>query len=333
MGALDVQAKLEAEGTPQAEKQRESDAKAGALAAIKGKTPTDAQVKAGFTLAATAAYASLAGVSLATAAGIMGPLAAVVFGAGYGLGALVQKVLGIHNGTTQIRTCSAEDTQHGTDPTDPKWVHYDAQDGVGPWQPATHGAFERWARPIIMRAVELTLNCKPLVGAATWRDYVDKGLVGSWNALFPGAPLRRIPSTGNRDAQLLGEGRMTAAVRDARARDPVQMAIQLAWERQTQGGAPGAKEVAPALPNPDGNSAGLDVADPTPAQAARALGVGVMPIGVHLGHFGGAVKPIAVHLGHFGRSQPTTGQKVARAGIAGSIIAGLVAWLARRRSS
>jgi hypothetical protein len=104
------------------------------------------------------------------------------------------KVLGITNAGPVA--CSGEDTSsYGSSPDDPSWRSYSAAyagPGVIPPQPYTSGAFETWARPIIVRTFELWMNCKKVPPDNTALSFFS-GLIGAWNARYPNAAMRTIP--------------------------------------------------------------------------------------------------------------------------------------------
>lgn len=201
-----------------------SAAVSGMITAANGGTPTEAEVQGAFTVAATTAAVAL-GATATAAATVVAPVCAVVWGAGFALGSFIQKVFGITNAGPIA--CSSDDhTTYGASPNDPNWFTYDGNNGPmigqpmgryaptqaenvaqmrsvagGPsgapadwpfWMPYTRGAFENWARPLIIKAEELWANCKTVPPDNTATSFL-KGLIGTWNAqsLSGGAAVTR----------------------------------------------------------------------------------------------------------------------------------------------
>jgi len=345
-GNVQLATELRKQGTPQAQQQRAADFKGSIEAVLHGQQPSDREVQAAFATASAVALAvasgavdvgaiasgiiagstaALTGAAAAIGASslIMAPIAAAVFAGGEGIGAVIQLALGIHNGTSAVYACTKEDTDKGTDPSDPRWVRVPGDpayphggSSITPesaathpetvmrdgwlWVEATDGMFERWARPIIVRAIELLANCKPLPGANNLRDW-GHGLVAAWNAAAaPGTPMRKIPFTYGDDAGNFGAPALPKGLRYARNRDPVQQLISGMFSGQWPGGVAVSDPDHPPIPregNPghDGGDWFLIVAE------TSSLDMGVRPVGVHLGHLGIA------NLAHFGREVAAAG--------------------------
>jgi hypothetical protein len=174
----------------------------GTVKAVTGQGSQDEQEAQAAFAGAAIAGAVIGGMTVAAAAAAVAPLALIAWGGGYAIGQLIQNALGIKNRGPVA--CSKDDpTKYAESPGSPGWITFqDYVNSNGPppqgwtdqgqhWSPATDGPFERWARPIIVRAFELSANCKPLPGVQTWRQFAD-GLLSVWNAQFPGAPKRTI---------------------------------------------------------------------------------------------------------------------------------------------
>lgn len=259
-----IDARLLAAASPQAQAAIVANGYAGAEAAIKGQPLTEAQVQSGFALGASGAL-MVAGVSATAALAIMAPIAAVVFGGGELIGLAIQKAFGITN--HGVIACSSDDpTKYGSDPTDPKWLKVVGIGSTiatpgGPTvvQPATDGSFERWARPVIRVALELSANCKPIPGAKTWRDFAN-GLISVWNAMAaPGSPMRTIGYVWEKcvadPSVTFGSAAQSQCY--AQAYDPVQVMIQSAFMEQYDN-LDRTNVVAPAIAHPWA----IQVADP-----------------------------------------------------------------------
>ena len=240
------QAQISANSTPAAISATQSSAAGGALSVVSGNQPSDAQIQAGFAVGSALAMAAATGMSISAAMPVMAPIALVVFGGGYALGALVQSALGIHN--MGVIACTDEDTTNGSSPSDPRWKNY-AVEWPG-WAPASSGTFETWARPILIRASELLLNCKPVPGAANTghkdADFAawQAALVAQWNGYFPGVATRTI-AIDTSPRSCCGPGSTEG--------DPIQ---QMIWSFRR---------------NAQGNPTSIEVANPTPAQAAALI--------------------------------------------------------------
>lgn len=265
----------------------------GAQTVASGGTLSNAQIQAGFTAAATAG-AVLLGASAAAAGAAIAPLAAAVFGGGYALGKLVMNLLGITNAGPVA--CSGNDSSPGNigaSPGDPDWLTYSGgygpasaphaptQDGEGwlgslnpscYWKPYTNGGFETWARPIIMRAIELWMNCKAVPPDNTATTF-GNGLVATWNAQFPTASQRSITMV-NCDHQAQLNTPNFASTNPAEYweicawnGDPVQVLMQqIAGERGV--GCLTVRVAAP--PPPPGQYYGSSVSAPSPVATVAA---------------------------------------------------------------
>lgn len=175
---------------------------AGAQAAADGKPLTKQQIQAGFVTAATVgtavAVSATTGVAItaaiATASVVFAPIALVVFGGGALIDAGMRAIFGPDSSP---RACSPQDTSlRGKDPSDPNWRPYSS--GQEEWLPISDGAFERWARPIVLAVIEKQLNCLTVPGINKPGDECAfyAGLVAVWNSMFPGAPRRTIDVAG-----------------------------------------------------------------------------------------------------------------------------------------
>jgi hypothetical protein len=225
----------------------------GIATVASGGTPSNEQIEGAFTVAATVGAVAL-GATVTVAAAAIAPLAAVVFGAGFAIGSLIQKVLGITN--QGPIACSGDDKAvYGSAPGQRDWRTYagvygpasaqhapaqDGLDGLDPrcyWQPYTTGAFETWARPILIRTVELWMNCKPVLPDNTATSFMT-GLLQTWNDQFPNALTRTIfaPGQGNTalDAEIVKLNNTTFTTNDRPALfwqvcawqgDPIQVLI------------------------------------------------------------------------------------------------------------
>jgi hypothetical protein len=248
----------------------------GVLSAANGQALTEAQIQGGFTAAATAG-AVVAGVTLAAAGVVMAPIALLVFGGGEAIGLLVKKLFDIKD--IGPIACSEDDhTNYGTVPGDPNWITYQfyVNNNAPPggwttpgqhWQPYSNGAFETWARPIVMRAMELPGNCKVLPGALTFRQFAQ-GLGQSWNARFPNSPVRKIGYVLDdyaNDPRLTYGSAFQQQVY-AWANDPIQAMIQGMAEEQRDG-RDRTIVSAPPLQHPWG----ISVADPSPGTAPASV--------------------------------------------------------------
>ncbi len=164
---------------------------AGAQAAANGQKISKEQIEGGFMAAATAA-AVIGGAQVPVAGPFIALAALLVFGGGE----LVEKAMRAIFGpdSTPISCSDRDKSLYGSDPSDPNWRPY----GVGQeqWLPISDGAFERWARPILISTFEKVQNCKPVPGivrddpSSFCRFYA--GMIASWNAMFPGAPRRTV---------------------------------------------------------------------------------------------------------------------------------------------
>jgi hypothetical protein len=171
---------------------------AGAQSVADGKPLTKQQIQAAFTTAATVGtaitVASTTGIAitaaLATASVVFAPIALVVFGGG----ALIEAGLrAIFGPDSTPKACSPQDpTLRGKDPSDPNWRPYNV--GAETWIPISDGAFERWARPILLSIWERQVNCQQVPGISKPGDLCRfyAGLIAIWNSMFPGSPRRRI---------------------------------------------------------------------------------------------------------------------------------------------
>lgn len=228
-GAPDVPAQLQAQVTSAATPDQIQGTEAIGLSGMQSVASGDAmspdQIRGGFALAASGALALGAGMSLSAAMPIMLPIAAIVFAGGAGIEAVLKHIFGINAAnTSQVYACSSNDNTNGTSPTDPKWKRawhpslYDGADYHSPpnWHPATSGKFESWARPLLIRALDMSGNCQPVPGAqqvdpgqlqkaidggdlsgvGRLADYYTAmwqlGLIKAWNESNPGAPMRTI---------------------------------------------------------------------------------------------------------------------------------------------
>jgi hypothetical protein len=239
----------------------------GAVAAVSGSGSSDEQTAQAAFAGAAIAGGVLGGMTIAAAAAAVAPLALIAWGGGYALGELITSALGIKN--RGPIACTSDDPYKNADnPSSPGWFTFqDYVDSNAPppngwpdvgqhWVPATDGPFERWARPVIMRAFELSANCKPIPGVQTWRQFAD-GLIAVWNAQFPNAPMRTIAQAPPSPDATYGSLAQQADYR--LANDPVQWFLRGRGEQQVNQ-ANRAQVFAPALA-----SSSIQVADPTPA--------------------------------------------------------------------
>lgn len=271
-----------------------SEAASGMITAASGGTPSDAEIQGGFTVVACAAAVAL-GTTATVAAACVAPMAAVVFGAGYALGDLLCSVFG----WGKPIPCGGDNGQFmGTDPSDPKWETYmgfngpmrgqpmgrysaaqagnvaqmksvagnpDGAPADWPfWMPYTRGAFENWARPLIIHAEELWANCKAVPPDNTATSFL-KGLVGAWNA-----QAQTNGPVAIREISLVGLG---STPLDVQARALSNTTFQtsfrppLYWQLMAWGGDP-VQMLMEQVSAEQGANISIRVANSTPAAAA-----------------------------------------------------------------
>jgi hypothetical protein len=289
-----------------------AEAAEGMITAAGGGVPTDAQLQGAFTVAATAGAVAL-GATATAAATIVAPLCAVVWGAGYAIGALVQNILGITSGSPA--PCSGGDTAvYGTSPGDPNWQTYMGLSGPelgapwGPyapqqaaniqtlkslagnptygapanwpyWTPYTRGAFENWAGGIIIHAEELWMNCKKVPPDNTATTLL-KGLVGAWNAQYPNAPKRQINIAGLGPTPLDGQIKTLS-----NTSFPTSFRPPLYWQWMAWQGDP-IQYLLTQVSNEQGGNIAITVADPPltpPAASAPTTSAGTAVANVAAG--------------------------------------------------
>ncbi len=252
-------------------------AAAGIVTAAQGGEMTDAQIQAGFTAAATAG-AIVLGATATAAASVVAPLAAAVYAGGYAIGQLVQNILGITNAGPVA--CSGNDHDpRGAAPGAPNWVTYAHYYGpqmpantpgtAGPnalagWMPYSQGAFEAWARPIVLRAEELWANCKVVPPDNTTGSFA-KGLLSAWNARFPGVAIRQVSQVG------LGSSALDAQVHAlTNTSYPTSSRPALYWQFVAWQGDP-IQVLLGQVSSEAGQNVAFGVANPTPAQVAASV--------------------------------------------------------------
>jgi hypothetical protein len=274
-----------------------SEAAAGMLTAANGGTPTQTQIAGGLTVAATVGAVAL-GATAATAAAVVAPICAVVWGAGYAIGAFVQNIFGITN--SGPAACSPQDTdKRGVDPSDLNWHSYMGYAGPeigqpwGPyaptqassvqaaraiaggatgapvnwpyWMPYTRGAFENWARPLIIHAEELWMNCK-MVPPDNTATTLLKGLVGAWNAQNAGAPKRTLNIAGLGPTPL--DGQITAL---SNTSFPTSFRPPLYWQLQAWQADP-IQTLLGQVSDEQGGNIAITIADPAPTPGGAGGG-------------------------------------------------------------
>jgi hypothetical protein len=134
------------------------------------------------------------------------------------------------------------------------------------WAPYTSGAFENWARPLIIKVEELWLNCKKVPPDNTGLTFL-KSLIGMWNAQHAGSPMRKITIAGTGDTPF-----------DAQIRTllntsfPTSFRPPLYWKLMAWQGDP-LQTLLGQVSDAQGGNIAITVADPSPTSTGpTALG-------------------------------------------------------------
>lgn len=267
-----------------------SAAAAGMITAANGGTPSDTEIQGAFTVGATTG-AILLGATATAAAAVVAPMCAVVWGAGYALEDLIKKIFGITN-QGPIHCGAGDTTQYASGPGQPGWITYKANgnfstadptgespqgtvatDGTKPlpgWLPYTRGAFENWARPLIIKAEELWANCKTVPPDNTATTFL-KGLVGMWNAQAKSTgpvSTRQICLAGLGSTPLDGQIAALSSTSFPTATRPALYWQLMAWQ-----GDP-VQVLLGQVSNEQGGNIAITVANPTPTSTASTTAAG-----------------------------------------------------------